>query len=124
MTDHANNNVIVFGRDNRDFITVFILLVVFAFGNDITVPDDVYKPYQNCADGSVISSGESTESTVMASSSVIEQVGDMAGYSETCDEMATDMYESIEEQYCEIQMHAPFRFVSQALFKVNTFIFF
>jgi phage terminase large subunit GpA-like protein len=21
MTDHANNNVIVFGRDNRDFIT-------------------------------------------------------------------------------------------------------
>jgi hypothetical protein len=24
MTDHANNNVIVFGRDNRDFITVFI----------------------------------------------------------------------------------------------------
>ena len=70
--------------------------------NDITVPDDVYKPYQNCADGSVISSGESTESTVMASSSVIEQVGDMAGYSETCDEMATDMYESIEEQYCEI----------------------
>jgi hypothetical protein len=31
MTDHANNNVIVFGRDNRDFITVFILLVVFAF---------------------------------------------------------------------------------------------
>jgi activator of HSP90 ATPase len=44
--------------------------------NDITVPDDVYKPYQNCADGSVISSGESTESTVMASSSVIEQVGD------------------------------------------------
>jgi hypothetical protein len=32
MTDHANNNVIVFGRDNRDFITVFILLVVFAFG--------------------------------------------------------------------------------------------
>jgi hypothetical protein len=26
MTDHANNNVIVFGRDNRDFITVFILL--------------------------------------------------------------------------------------------------
>ncbi|VVM24002.1 hypothetical protein BSPWISOXPB_8526 [uncultured Gammaproteobacteria bacterium] len=37
MTDHANNNVIVFGRDNRDFITVFILLVVFAFGNDIDI---------------------------------------------------------------------------------------
>lgn len=70
--------------------------------NGITVPHDVYNSFQNYADGSVISSGKSTESTVMASSSVIEQVGDMAGYSETCDEMATDTYESIEEQYCEI----------------------
>jgi hypothetical protein len=57
--------------------------------DDITVPDDVYDP--NCADGPVISSGKSTKSTVMASSSVIEQVGDMAG--ETC-----DTYASIEEQ--------------------------
>ena len=37
MTCYANNDVCVFGRDNRDFITVFILLVVFAFGNDIDI---------------------------------------------------------------------------------------
>jgi hypothetical protein len=41
MTDHANNNVIVFGRDNRDFIAILVLLVVFAFafGNDIPMPN-------------------------------------------------------------------------------------
>jgi hypothetical protein len=44
MTDHANNNVIVFGRDNRDFITVFILLVVFAvLGATIILPKKALK---------------------------------------------------------------------------------
>jgi hypothetical protein len=43
MTDHANNDVIVFGRDNRDFITVFILLVVFVLGATIILPKKALK---------------------------------------------------------------------------------
>lgn len=77
--------------------------------NDTTVQDEVYNPYQNYADGPVLSSRKSTESTVMASSSVVEQMGDVAEFSETYDDMATEMYDtcSIEESECPIYDDIP-----------------
>ena len=37
MTDNADNNVTVFGRDDGYFVTVFIAFVVFAFANRISM---------------------------------------------------------------------------------------
>lgn len=86
------------GKNPKDYKTKHL-----TDNNDITVQDEVYNPYQNYADGMVISKRKSTESTVMASSSVIEQKGDKAGFGETYDEMATHMYDtcSIGGSDCE-----------------------